>query len=80
MKAFNFYKDAEFKEVNIILDSPVTFEDIRKNFLKIHAGKLTLPVVPEKQLIIIKKHAGRPVDKFDIQELESLKKLRKRQG
>jgi len=26
MKAFNFYKDEELKEVDLIIDSPVSFE------------------------------------------------------
>src|SRR3989338_2986026 len=30
MKAFNFYKEAEFKEVDIIIDSPVSFKDAVK--------------------------------------------------
>ena len=45
MRAFNFYKDDELKEIDIIIKSPVTFEDAKKNVVRIKSGDLTLPVI-----------------------------------
>ncbi len=77
MKAFNFYKDDEFKEVDIIIDSPVTYEDAKYDIQKIRTGKIMLPVVSHEHLIAMKKRAGRPVDKFDVKELKRLRKAKK---
>ena len=76
MTAFNFYKDDEFKEIDIIIDSPVRYEDAKADVRKIAAGDLSLPVVSEKHLIAMKKKAGRPVDRLDIKELQNLQRLR----
>jgi len=75
MKAFNFYKDNEMKEVDIIIESPVTFEQAKKNIVYIKSGDLNLPVISIDDLIKMKKSAHRTVDKLDIEELKYVKKL-----
>ncbi|MGB2706036.1 MAG: hypothetical protein WBC74_04195 [Candidatus Omnitrophota bacterium] len=77
MKAFNFYKEDELKEVDIVIDSPVSFKEAKKDSVLIKAG-ITLSVISIDNLIKMKKNTGRDVDKMDIKELKKIKKLRKR--
>lgn len=76
MKAFNFYKEDELKEVDIIIDSPVSFEEARKKPVRFKIGDLILPVISINKLIKMKSKTGRTVDKLDIEELKIIKKLR----
>lgn len=78
MKAFNFYKDDEFKEVDIIIDSPVSFQEARKSIVWMKIDDLRLPVISIDNLIIMKQKAGRSVDKLDVEELKKIKKLKKK--
>jgi len=78
MKAFNFYKDQELKEVDIIIETPVPYEKARKTALTVKCGRLTLPVISIEHLITMKKKSNRPVDKLDIQDLKRIKTLRER--
>ena len=78
MKAFNFYKDQELKEVDIIIETPVSYEEARKTALTIKCGRLTLPVISIEHLITMKRKSNRPVDKLDIQDLKRIKTLRER--
>ena len=77
MKAFNFYKEDELKEVDIIIESPVCFHEARKSAIRIKVGDLTLPVISIDKLIKMKKKTKRAVDKLDIEELKKIKRLRK---
>jgi predicted nucleotidyltransferase len=77
MKAFNFYKEDELKEVDIIIDSPVSFDEAEKSTLRIKVDDLMLPVISIDNLIMMKRKTGRAVDKLDIEELEKIKKLKK---
>lgn len=77
MKAFNFYKENELKEVDIIIDTPVTFEDAKKDILWIKSDDIRIPVISINNLIKMKKNTGRSIDKLDIEELKKIKKLRK---
>jgi len=77
MKAFNFYKEDELKEVDIIIESPVSFVEARKSCTRIRIDNLTLPVISINKLIKMKKKTGRTIDKLDIEELEKIKKIKK---
>jgi len=76
MKAFNFYKKDELKEVDIIIESPVSFEEAQKSSISIKIDNLTLPVISINKLIKMKRKTGRTVDKLDIEELKKIKKIR----
>ena len=78
MKAFNFYKDDGIHEVDIIIDSPVSFYKAKKNAIIISVGKLKLPVISVDDLITMKKRAGRDIDRLDINQLMEIKKYRKK--
>lgn len=74
IKAFNFYKENELKEVDIIIESPVSFQDARKSALQIKIDNMVLPVISIDNLIKMKKNTGRDVDKLDIEQLKRIKR------
>ena len=76
MKAFNFYKDRELKEVDIIIDSPVSYESAFPKAEIIKIGDIRLPLISIDDLIKMKTRAGRNVDQLDVVELKKIKKLR----
>ena len=78
MKAFNFYKEKDMKEVDIIIDSPVQFEDAKKDYVRVKIGSLTVPVISIKGLIKMKKESDRSVDRLDIEMLSAIQKFKKR--
>lgn len=78
MKAFNFYKEEDMKEVDIIIDSPVRFEDAKKDCVRVESGALTIPVISIKKLIKMKNRAGRSIDQLDIAMLKRIQKLKRR--
>lgn len=78
MKAFNFYKKHALEEVDIIIDSPVSFKEAQKSAKRIRVGNLPLPVISINKLIKMKKKTGRTVDKLDIKDLNKIKKIRKK--
>ena len=75
MKAFNFYKEDELKEVDIIIESPVSFVEAKRTALRIKIDDIVLPVISIDGLIRMKKNTGRSADKLDIVELKRIKKL-----
>jgi predicted nucleotidyltransferase len=79
MKAFNFYKKDDIKEVDIIIDTNVNFEEAVKDAVTIIIDDVTIPVASIDTLMKMKKGTGRPVDKFDVNELKKLKKLKEKQ-
>jgi len=76
MKAFNFYKGDGLKEVDIIIESPVSFAEARRVCKKVKIDDLTLPVISVDKLIKMKAKTGRAIDKMDIRELKKLKKFK----
>jgi len=76
MKAFNFYKEDELKEVDIIIKSSVSFEEAKKNPVRIKIDGVILPVISIDNLIKMKKNTGRNIDKLDIQELKRIKRVK----
>jgi len=77
MKAFNFYKDAEMKEVDIIIESPVSFEQARQTAERLKSGDVVLCVISIDNLIKMKSKTGRDLDKLDVKQLKKIKELRK---
>ena len=78
MKAFNFYKEDEMKEVDIIIDSPVKYNDARKDAAVIKSGLLNLSVISIKKLIKMKKDTGRPQDRLDVISLRRVERLERK--
>ena len=78
MKAFNFYKENEFKEVDIVIASSVPYDKVKKNIKRIKIGKITLLVIGIDDLIKMKGRTGRDVDKIDVEMLKKIKKLKEK--
>jgi len=76
MKAFNFYKKNSLNELDIIIDSPVTFDMAVKTCRLFKCGKITIPVISVDNLIKMKLVSNRPLDKIDLEVLQAIKKLR----
>ncbi len=77
MKTFNFHKVNELKEVDIIIESPVSFEKAQGNAIYFSIDDLSLPVISLDDLIEMKTNTGRTIDKQDIEELKKIRELRK---
>lgn len=75
MKAFNFYKENEYKEVDIIIESSVSYREAERNALQLKIGRMNMPVISIDDLIKMKSHAGRDVDLKDIEQLKKIKEL-----
>ncbi|MCD4813235.1 nucleotidyltransferase family protein [bacterium] len=76
LKAFNFFKEDGFEEVDIIIESPVSYQDAKKNAVRIKIDKHVLPVISIDNLIKMKEKTGRSVDQLDVKGLKKIKKLR----
>ena len=77
MKAFNFYKDdGTYKEVDIVIDSPVGFAEAMKDVVKVKVSGLILPVVSPKKFIKMKKKSGRDRDLIDIKQIKIARNLK----
>ncbi len=77
MKAFNFYRN-DGLEVDIIIDSPVSFKKATKNKSFVNVSGIKLPIISIDDLIEMKKNTGRRVDQIDVQDLKKVKKYRKK--
>jgi len=76
MKAFNFYKKDSLEEVDIIIKTSVSYEQAKKNAVRIKIGNLRLPVISIDHLIKMKSKSNRLIDRLDILELRKIKKLK----
>lgn len=75
MKVFNFYKgERSYEEVDILIDSPVTFEDAEKDARKIRIHGLVLHVISPRKFIRMKQHSGRDKDLTDIAQIKTVEK------
>ena len=75
MKAFNFYKsEKSYEEVDILIDSPVSFGEVYKNAIDVCHGGLKFKVVSARDFVKMKKRAGRDKDLKDIQNLKRARK------
>ena len=79
LRALNFYLDQDFKEVDLIIESPIHFKKAKAEMLRLRVGKLFIPVISIDHLILMKQKAGREVDRLDIADLKKIKKIRSRQ-
>lgn len=77
LKAVSYYKPDEFNEVDIIVDSPVKFETVRRRAVVRSLKGLKLVVISIDDLIKMKTKTGRDVDKFDAAQLRKVKRMMK---
>ncbi|MDI6606798.1 MAG: hypothetical protein QME65_06640 [Candidatus Omnitrophota bacterium] len=76
MKALSFCKEKGLKEVDIIVETPVSFEDAKRDAVRFKGGDISIPVISINNLIKMKRSTGRSIDKLDVAELRKIKKLR----
>jgi hypothetical protein len=73
MKALNFYNETlPVGEIDLILDSPIEFEELKKRSVKIELGEDRVPVVSILDLIELKLKAGRKQDLADVEHLRAI--------
>lgn len=78
MKAFNLVNARwALSEIDIIIDAPVGYTEARKRARKITVQGVPIPVISIDDLIIMKRAAGRALDKADIQYLRKVKNDKK---
>ncbi|MBU2559956.1 nucleotidyl transferase AbiEii/AbiGii toxin family protein [archaeon] len=77
MLAFTFWNPKKsFEEIDILIDSPVDFEEIDKAKEVIKAKNISIPLVSLDHLIKLKEKSGRAQDEADIKSLEKIKNMR----
>ena len=75
MKAFNFYKGEDtYEEVDILIDSPVSFKDAYKKALDVSEKSLNFKVISPKDFVKMKRASGRDKDLDDIKKLKMVRK------
>jgi len=77
MKAFNFYKgENSYEEVDIIIDSAVSFKEAAEDAITARAGALSLKVISPRKFIKMKRAAGRDGDLEDIRALKIAREIK----
>ncbi len=73
MKAFSFYSDKQpLGEIDLIIDSPIPYEEVRKRATILDLGGVNVPVISIPDLIELKLKSGRKQDHSDIEHLRNL--------
>lgn len=76
LRAFTFVDPADpLREVDVVLDSPVPFEEMERTADRMAAGPLTLAVASIDVLIRMKADTGRSQDASDVDALRRIKEL-----
>jgi hypothetical protein len=70
MKALNFYSETlPIGEIDIIIDTPIPYEELRNRAIRIELQDERIPVVSIHDLIELKLRAGRKQDLADVEHL-----------
>ena len=76
LKAFTFVHSLRpLQEVDLLLESPVSFEEADRQKRLLAAGRLRIPVISLDHLIAMKRVAARAQDAADVEALERLERL-----
>ena len=71
LKAFNFYSEhLPVGDIDIIIDSPIPYRDLKERAVKIQIQDVTIPVVSIQDLIELKLRSGRKQDLSDVEYLK----------
>ncbi len=76
LKVLTFVKNNSLHQIDVLIDSPVSFTKAKKNAIILPVDRLRVCVVGIDELIEMKKKALRPIDKADILELKLIKKIK----
>ena len=71
LKAINFYSEKlPVGEIDIVIDSPISYNELKKRSIKIELQGEKVPVVSIYDLIELKMQAGRKQDLADVEHLK----------
>ncbi|SRR5579884_712683 len=71
-----FHPKLQYQEIDLLLHSPVPFDEAYPKRITIHAGAIKIPVISIDHLIAMKQAIGREQDRADIRTLERIKMLK----
>jgi len=73
MTAFTFINDNEpLGEIDLIIDSPIPYEPLRKKAVLFDIGGVSVPVISIPDLITVKLQSGRSQDLADVEHLKTI--------
>jgi len=72
-----FHPKLQYQEVDLLLQSPIPFNEAYLERVTIRAGGIEIPVISINHLIEMKQAIGREQDRADIQTLERIKAIKK---
>lgn len=73
MKVFGLYDEkSPFFLVDIFIEMPFNFDEVYRKRKRVKLENITIPVVPIKELVNMKKKSDRPQDKADIFYLKKI--------
>lgn len=76
LKAFTFVHSLRpLQEVDLLIESPVPFEEADSHKKVLTAGRLRIPVVSLDHLITMKRAGGRAQDAMDVEAMKKLKRV-----
>lgn len=78
LKALNFYKQGSVEEIDIIVDTPVSYQKAATNSSNVKCGLTKVPLISMADLIKMKKYSNRQIDKTDIDLLNTIKRFREK--
>jgi hypothetical protein len=77
LKAFSFYRPSRpLDAVDVLIDAPLDYAALDAHGESLDAGGLPIRIAAIRDLIVLKRHAGRAQDLSDIDALERLEKDR----
>jgi hypothetical protein len=76
MKAFTFFnEDQPISEIDILIDSPIMYEELKKRAIVIEVNQEEIPVASIADLIEMKRQTGRKQDLADVEHLKQIRDL-----
>ena len=72
LRVFSLWTDAGPLEVDLFAEEPFDFDAVFGRAVRVRLGEVEVSVVSRRELIDLKRSAGRPLDLEDAQRLEEL--------
>ena len=78
LRVFSLFNPKDpFESVDVMIESPVSFDRAYKNKEIFSLGDFKIKVISIKDLFVMKESAGRDKDKMDIKELKHVLEIRR---
>jgi hypothetical protein len=72
LRVFSLWSDAGPLEVDLFVEEPFDFDAVHARALRVPLRSVEVSVVPRGELIALKRAAGRPLDREDVERLQEL--------